>query len=400
LGPAPAPDPESRPGAAGRVAKPSALKDLGTVIVLFVALRGLLFGFNYVGRSMTQSNNPALQSFPGLSPYWNGWFRSDAGWYASVVRKGYTLAGFDPSKTQTNVAFFPLFPYAVRAATKLVGGRNHWYAGLFITNAATLFGLLFVFRIARRYLDEEGARRSLVYLLLFPTSFFFLSYYSEGLQLLTTAASFDAFLSKKYFRSGVWGYLAALTRNPGILLFPAFVVGLLWEKRGKLGRADLPALWLLLIPCGLLTFMAILQANVGDPLVFLRAHAAWLRTPTLPHHTLWQGFSRIDWSLPFQAVNMMQLLDCVTAIAFLGLPLFLIKRYHVSLALFSLAVILMPLCSGAMYSMMRFELAAFPSFFVLAQLGANRCVDRFIVAVSAMFLGLLNLGFTNWYFIG
>jgi hypothetical protein len=208
LGPAPAPDLESRPGAAGRVAKPSALKNLGTVIVLFVALRGLLFGFNYVGRSMTQSIIPAF-GFPGLSPYWDGWLRHDAGWYRSVVKGGYRLSGSDPSKTQTNLAFFPLFPYAVRAATKLVGGRNHWYAGLFITNVATLFGLLFVFRIARRYLDEEGARRSLVYLLLFPSSFFFSSYYSEGLQLLTTAASFDAFLSKKYFRSGVWGYHAA-----------------------------------------------------------------------------------------------------------------------------------------------------------------------------------------------
>jgi hypothetical protein len=139
---------------------------------------------------------------------------------------------------------------------------------------------------------------------------------------------------------------------------------------------------------------------VGDPLAFLHAHAAWLRKPTLPHQTLWQGLRSIDWSLPFRSENMMLIIDCLSAIAFLILPAFLLKTFHKSLAVYSLLVILMPLSSGAVYAMTRFELAAFPSFFVLARLGSNRNVDRFIVAVSAMFLGLLNLGFTNWYFIG
>ncbi len=396
---APASVPRTAAGGGLTEAGGGALKDLRTVIVLFVVLRGLLFGFHYVGRSMTQSNNPSL-SFTKLGPYWDGWIRYDAGWFMGVVKGGYRLAGPDLSKTQSNVAFFPLFPYTVRAATKLVGGRNHWYAGLLIANAATMFGLYFVFRIARRYLDDEGARRTLVYMLLFPSSFFFSSYYSEGLLLLTTAASFDAFLGKRYLRCGVWGYLAALTRITGVVLLPAFVLGLLWEKRGRLSRADLPALWLLLIPCGLLTFMAVLHARVGDPLAFVHVQPAWLRRPTLPHLTLWEGFAGIDWNLPFEAVNTMQVLDCMSAIVFLILPLYLLRTFHKSLAIYSLAVMLMPLSSGAVYSMTRFELAAFPSFFVLARLGANRDVDRFIVSASAIFLGLLSLGFSNWYFIG
>jgi hypothetical protein len=382
-------------------AKPGAgtLKTLGTVFVVFLVLRGLLFGFNYLGRSMTQSKSPALD-FSKLGPYWDGWIRFDAGWFMGVVKTGYRLNGPDMTKTQSNVAFFPLFPYAVRAATKLVGGRNHWYAGLFISNVATMFGLFFVFRIARRGLDEDGARRTLMYMLLFPSSFFFSSYYSEGVLLLTTAASFDAFLRKRYFQSGVWGYLAALARMTGVILLPAFVLGLLWERRGKFSRADLPVLWLLLIPCGLLTLMLLMNVRVGDPLAFVHSHAAWFRKPTLPHETLIQGFRSIDWSLPFEVGNTMRVIDCVSAVGFLILPFFLLKTYHKSLAIYSLAVILMPLSSGAVYSMTRFELAAFPSFFGLARLGRNREVDRCIVAGFAIFLGLFSLGFTNWYFIG
>jgi hypothetical protein len=375
------------------------LKDLGTVIVLFLTLRGFLFGFNYVGRSMTQMTNPAL-CFSRLGPFWDAWIRYDAGWYWGMVKHGYRSSGDGKWTTHSNVVFFPLYPYLIKAATKLVGGTNHWYAGLAISNVSTALALFLMLRMARRYVDEECARRSLVYLLLFPSSFFLSSYYTEGLFLLTVTASFASFLKRRYFLCGVWGYLAAMTRNPGVLLFPSFVLGLLWERRGKLSRADLPALWLLLIPCGLLTFMAVLYRKVGDPLAFLHWQAAWLSKPTFPLQAIGRGFRETDWSLPLDALNMLRIMDLASAIVFLVLPFGLLKKYDKSLAIFALLAVLMPLSGGLVRSMMRYELAAFPSFFVLAQLGANRNVDRFIVAVSAMFLGLLNLGFTNWYFIG
>jgi hypothetical protein len=306
----------------------------------------------------------------------------------------------DLTKSQSNVTFFPLYPYTVRAASKLVGGRNHWYAGLAVSNVATVFGLFYVLRIARRYLGDEGARRALVYLLLFPSSFYFSAYYSEGLFLLTTAASFYHFLGRRYFLCGVFGYLAALTRNPGVLLFPAFVFGWLWEKRARFSRDDLPALWLLLIPCGLLTFMGVLYLRVGDPLAFVHAQAAWLRKPTFFLETLRTEFGMIDWRMPCNADHMIKAGDFLSSLAFLVLPLFLLRKFDKSLAAFSLLAILMPLSSGTVISMMRYELAAFPSFFVLARLGANRNVDRAIVAASALLLGLLSLGCSNWYFIG
>jgi hypothetical protein len=343
--------------------------------------------------------NPAL-CFSRLGPFWDAWIRYDAGWYWHLVKLGYTPSGDGKWTTQANVVFFPLYPYLIRLATKLVGGTNHWYAGLAISNVATALALFFMLRIARRYVDEDCARRSLVYLLLFPSSFFLSSYYTEGLFLLTATASFASFLKKRYFLCGVWGYLAAMTRNPGVLLFPSFVLGLLWERRGRLSRADLPALWLLLIPCGLLTFMAILYRKVGDPLAFLHWQAAWLSKPTFPLKTLWKESGAVDWSLPLDPLNMVRIMDIASGVLFLILPVGLLKKYDKSLVIFALLALLMPMASGTIHSMMRYELVAFPSFFVLAEVGANRNIDRFIVSASAIFLGLLSLGFTNWYFIG
>lgn len=398
-------------------AKPGLLKDLMTVTFLFVALRGALFGFNYVGRTMTQPTIIPPPRPSNLSLYWDGWIRWDAGWFMTVVKNGYFFKAKELQAARSinerniyemqaalqaaasNVVFFPLYPYAIRAAIKLVGGRNHWVAGLAISNISTVFGLFFMLRIARRYLDEEGARRSLVYLLLFPSSFFFSSYYSEGLFLLTTTASFYYFLERKYFLCGVWGFLAALTRNPGVLLFPSFVLGYLWNNQGKITREDVRAIWLLLIPCGLLTFMVVLYLRVGDPLAFVHAQAAWYRKPSFPLQTLWEAFRAAFWSVPHHADQWIHIMNLVSSVSFLILPFFLLGRFNKSLAIFSLLVILMPLSTSLVVSMMRYALSAFPVFFVLAKFGENRNVDRIIVSLSSLFLGLLNLGFANVYSI-
>ncbi len=365
-----------------------------------MALRGGLFGFHYFAKGMTQQapgkSTPDVMNF---NSYWNDWARWDAGWYFGVMQKGYVGVA-DYSAKGSNVAFFPLYPYLIRAATTIVGVQNHWYAGIAISNLATIFALYFVLRIARRYLDEDGARRALVYILLFPSSFFFSTYYSEGLFLLTTTASFCYYLEKRYLMCGIWGYLAALTRDPGMLLFPSFVLGWLWENRGRITRQDLGLLWLGLIPAGLLTFMTILYLKVGDPLAFLHAHEAWDRRLTPLPVTLWKGLSEVNWSFPYNSINMMRLADLAAGLGFLVLPFFMFRKYDKSLAIYALLGILMPFSSGHVASMTRFVLIIFPAFFVLAQWGENRRVDRWIVGMSAMFLGLMSTAYGNWYFVG
>src|SRR5260221_196841 len=121
------------------VATHGIFKDMMTVILLFLALRGALFGFIWVGRSVTQSSKPSYYNYTRLAAFWDGWIRYDSGWFMKVVKHGYHLEGQDPRTTQSDVAFFPLYPYTIRAAMKLVGGRNHWYAGLLISNVSTVF---------------------------------------------------------------------------------------------------------------------------------------------------------------------------------------------------------------------------------------------------------------------
>jgi hypothetical protein len=60
-------------------------------------------------------------------------------------------------------------------------------------------------------------------------------------------------------------------------------------------------------------------------------------------------------------------------------------------------LVLMPLSTGTVMSMMRLELVCFPGFFALARLGENRSVDRLIVFGSGLLLALMKVGFSNAY---
>ena len=377
----------------------STLNDTLTIILLFVLWRGLLFAFNFAGGAMMNEHYPNYdkdyQAFHD-NRFWDGWARWDSGWYMRIAERGYYIEG-----RQSNVAFFPLFPYAAKAVGKVVG--SHWAGGLVVSNLSLLFSLFFLLGIARRYLDPDGSRRFLIYLLIFPSSFFFSAYYTEGLFLLTTSASFYFYLSEKFLLCGVFGSLAAMTRSTGVALFVAYLIGYLWKKRFSIAQMSPAFLWILLIPCGVGVFMWILWKDVGDPLAFMKYQSAWGRGFVFPLTTYINAFREINWSFPLDPPyfpNMHNLLNLISSVFFLILPFFLFGKCDAALPVYSLLLVLIPLSSGSMLSMVRFEVVAFPTFLVLARMGENRSVDRFLVSLFAIFLGLYSILFAKWFWAG
>jgi len=373
---------------------------LRLAVMAFLLGRGLLFAFDAVGTAMTLerpdsqlSPRDPWRAFPS-SPFWDGWVRWDSGWYRIIAERGYG----DRTWGTNVLAFFPLFPYATRATATVVG--NHWIAGLIVSNVSLLASLFFLARIAARYLDPDGVKRSLLYLLIYPSAFFLSAYYSEGLFLLVTVLSFHEYLAKRYVSCGFWGALAALTRPTGIALFGAFAIDYVWKLRNRSAPLSARILGLTLIPGGLGLFMLLLYVQADDPLAFVKAHGSWGRSFASPSQALWAAISRIDWSLPRDHVNAVTVLDAITGILFLILPLRLFRRYDLALPLYAIFLILMPLSTGSLKSMLRLECVSFPAFFALAELGESRDVDRIIVFASAIFLGLLNVRFANWYWVG
>ncbi len=102
----------------------------------------------------------------------------DATWYRWIAQNGY-----DPSIGHGNTAaFFPLFPLLWRPLTWLPGPVTMW--GSLLSSALLLAALCLLYRMTEGRFDEGMARRTVLYLAIFPLTFVFSLPYAESLFLL------------------------------------------------------------------------------------------------------------------------------------------------------------------------------------------------------------------------
>ncbi|HEV8310974.1 MAG TPA: mannosyltransferase family protein [Methylomirabilota bacterium] len=195
------------------------------------------------------------------------WVRWDSWWYLNVVERGYW---FDPTG-KSNVAFFPLFPLTIKALTAVTG--NQVVAGLLIANLAAVGGVIAFWVWVRDQAGPVAAERAVLWLLVFPFSFFFHSIYAESLFFLLATLAFIAAGRKRWPLAGLWGGLAAATRPMGVLLFPAFAWPLYrrWRAGHDVEMKDV--LGVCLVPAGLAAYAVYLWLAFGNPLAFWDAHA-------------------------------------------------------------------------------------------------------------------------------
>src|SRR5919106_1733117 len=208
------------------------------------------------------------------------WARWDSDWYLRIAEDGYAES---PSSTP---AFFPLYPALVGGLGRVLAG-HYVLAGVLLSLAACLVALLLLYRLALGRLGEEGARRAVLYLALFPTALFLQAVYSESLYLALVLAAFLLAERGRFLGAGAAAGLAMLTRPVGIALLPALAV-LAWrspERRRALAglAAALPVA---------AAYPVLLAAWVGEPFAFLRAQEGiWERELSWagPLGGVWEG---------------------------------------------------------------------------------------------------------------
>ena len=111
---------------------------------------------------------------------------------------------------QQNIVFFPAFPLLMRW-TALVGGNTwlaHVVSGTLISLAAFVAALIYLFALARDYLDEAQSRTALWMLAAFPFALFYGALYTESLFLLTAVGAFYHFRRREWWAAAAWGPLA------------------------------------------------------------------------------------------------------------------------------------------------------------------------------------------------
>jgi hypothetical protein len=331
---------------------------------LVLATAGLLEAFGPRGLIGNDETAHAL----GALGAWDG------RWYRAVAANGYLL---EPGR-QSDPAFFPLYPILLRGlhATDI----GYVTGGLILSNLAFLAALALVESLTRKLFGTSTARRTTVYLALFPMGFVFSMEYPESIVLCAIALAALAALRGRWRLVAVLTALGTLARPE--MLFVSLALLPLALRESVPARRGL-ALGALLAPVAALgSFALYLQLHLHDPLAWTHAERAWGRkfTPL--------GIVRAIQDVPPSfAGNAWIVRDVAFFVLYLGLLFLALRRgvprsWIVSAAL----IVILPTFSGSFHSDARFGLLAPAVFWGLAAAGERPRIDRAIRWISAVLL--------------
>ncbi|HEX8917075.1 MAG TPA: mannosyltransferase family protein [Chloroflexota bacterium] len=354
------------------------------------------FGVILYGQVFSQPHPTQLHQ---LLPSWDRW---DTVWYIDIARRGY--AWHRPGVSTSPTAFFPLYPLLIRAGVALTH-RSYLAVALAVSNLALLPALIYLWKLVAWERHSAAARRTVLYITVFPTALFFFAGYTESLYLLLTVASFYHLRRRDWLLAGVFGGLAAATRVTGVLLLVPLAYEYARDRNFTIRRMDWWALSLTLVPAGLAAFMIYLGHTVNDPLAFSHHQEGWQKIFTW---RLWAGFletiRQIALVQPrasfFEAHNVLNgALGALSLVA----SVLAARRLPAAYGLFLLAFWVVTLSSPAMaggypvplVSLSRYVLTLFPLFIYLGILGTRRTInDSYLVPATAL-LSLLTVQFIH-----
>jgi hypothetical protein len=342
---------------------------------LFIATRLLLLCITYIMYILLTAKN--YTSTPvDIAALFTSWHHWDAVNYTRIAQYGYQSV-FD-------LAFFPLFPFLIACISHVLGNWSYLLVGTILSNAALFGALCIIYRLAAQHMDDTIARRTLLYLCIFPTAFFFFAAYNESLYVLLAAGTFLALEHEHWWLAGLLGLLAALTRSIGILLIVPYLYEL-WLRRERT-LAHMPAILKSFLPCILIPLGTGIYAiycwrTFGDPLAFATIQSHWGRQTTWPWVGIFHELGALFWKhpQPFGSANQATMIlnlsaTCgfiyLTIAGWLKLP----KSYSLWMSVCLIFVLVSPaiIKPDVLLSNQRFVLELFPAFITLALLTAKR----------------------------
>ena len=388
----------------------------------------------------TDSTGPGYQEnhIYLLEPFMNNQVAWDSEYYLAIAVGGYddpgsphlTPAGIetllrDHTVTQSGTnfdqsislsyAFFPFYSLMIRifAFPLQIFGMNPiataTLAGVIVSALGALLGMLALYDLTRESLGEDGALRAAFYLIIFPTGFFLVQVYTEGLFVGLAFACLAMLKRKQWLPAALLGVGATLTRAVGIALAIPMLVA--WFRMGE--WVDLDLEWrqiyhegIPLRPLGraLLAFAPVFTFVIWK-FSYLGLAFDYIEANFFGRGFLQLGYAYYAWASAFTTMlsgtNPQHTAYYITE--FLGLAIGIITciatfKTHPELAWFSFAVLLISWGSGPAQGIHRYILGAPAVFVTLARWGKNPVFDRAWTILSILLMGLLAMlfAFNMW----
>ena len=345
-----------------------------------------------------------------LEPFMNHQVAWDSEYYLAIAVGGYDdpatdLVGPVGNQFTKSYSFLPFYPLLMRIfmiPLALLGMNpiaTATLAGVIVSALGALGAMYALYDLTRDTLGEGGGLRAAFYLIIFPTGFFLVQVYTEGIFVGLVFGCLAMLHRKQWLYAALLAVGATLTRAVGVSLIVPMMIA--WLRTGDWVDLDLEwkqirfqkALWppfsrFVLALAPLITFLIWKLSRYGLAFDYVEQTFFGSTFMNIPRAVQ-------DWAQAFQALSM----DILQRGANYSLIIFLfivaiaacikcMKEYP-EVAWVSIVIILISWGSGPASGMHRYVLTAPAVFVALAHWGKNPVFDRAWTIISALWMGLL-----------
>jgi Gpi18-like mannosyltransferase len=366
--------------------------EIKRITILFLFWLISLLAISYLGAVLfphSENHIFILGKSPNIFYALSNW---DGQAYLTIAKDGYN--------NDNLFAFFPLYPLFVKFGSVILF-NNYLLSALAISWFSLLFAIILLWKLVRLDFPKSVADKTLIYLLLFPFSFFFIATYTESLFLLATVAGFYFFRRENYIASSIFGIAATATRVIG----PAVAVSLFFEMLIERKISPKPITSLLVSFLGLFSFVFYLWHIKHKAVFFIfSVQEYYERTQlTYPFKVL---FSYVK-NFVIHPNNILATRDSTiiameffVSLIFFATIILVWKRVNKSYAIFCLISWALPLMTGRTGSMLRYVIILFPCFIVFALLGSKYpWFHKAYIFLSTLLLAIFAISFINGYWV-
>ncbi|MGH7687425.1 MAG: hypothetical protein ACREN2_11495 [Candidatus Dormibacteria bacterium] len=307
-----------------------------------------------------------------------GLLRFDGVWYARIAMHGYApVAGpMQPS------AFLPLFPAVVAVAHAALPFISLPLTGVLVNVAATVGAAMLVAETLREW-PLRDRLLAVVALLVVPSAFFDVMFYSEGLFFLATALVLWSVQRPQRLWWAPLGVVAAtLDRPVGLFLVVIVAAAVLHDTRPRWQRAVI----VVASAAGAAVLPVMYWRVAGSPFAFLTAEQAWSSLRTIG------AGDALRWMVvqlnPSTSTNPVVFFGNIELLL-VGVPLLYAIRRHRAAALYCALAMVVAFVNGNLGAQSRYLATLVPLWLLALALLRSRLPRGWIpITVAVSVLGL------------
>ncbi len=363
--------------------------------------------------------NTSSNFFPLQNDYLGGskkeYLRSPTTWsfanfdgerYIHLARNGYTNSEY---------YYFPLYSLVLSKISFLWGAGiySYLYSGMFVSFFCFLFLIFGFWKLLRIDFSKKITLMSIVMLILFPTSFYLVSVYTESFFLVLCIWSFYFARKGKWFPAALLAMFASATRVVGIAMFISILIEYFSQNNWKLRISNYTILNFFKITFstfGLIVYLAFLKLKTGNFFAFYNNLEQTFGSQRSSHfvllpQVLYRYIFKILPNLNYHFFPNLYsgYLEFILSILFLFIILISFRKVRFSYFMFSLFIYLIPTLSGSFSSMPRYLLPCFVVYIMFAKylsLGYKRFLFFCVILLFMVVLNYISFGlFSNGYWL-